>query len=106
MSSWQGSDSAERADSPYLPFDFRLGWVGYLGYELKAEVGSPNRRESELPDAVMMFLDRALVIDHDTDRIHLLALRQPDDPAGHTASQQWFDDIRAQIATIPRSRRR
>ncbi|WP_426937411.1 aminodeoxychorismate synthase component I [Brevibacterium sp. LE-L] len=96
-----GSDSAERADSPYLPFDFRLGWVGYLGYELKAEVGSPNRRESELPDAVMMFLDRALVIDHDTDRIHLLALRQPDDPAGHTASQQWFDDIRAQIATIP-----
>ena len=50
--------------SPDLPFEFRLGWVGYLGYELKAEVGSPNQYESQLPDAVMMFLDRALVIDH------------------------------------------
>ena len=50
------------ADGPDLPFEFRLGWVGYLGYELKAEVSSPNQHQSDLPDAVMMFLDRALVI--------------------------------------------
>ncbi|WP_228282261.1 aminodeoxychorismate synthase component I [Brevibacterium atlanticum] len=92
---------ATNADNPDLPFEFRLGWVGYLGYELKAEVGSPNQHESELPDAVMMFLDRALVIDHDTDRIHLLALRKPNDPAGTAASQQWFDDIRTRIEAIP-----
>ena len=92
---------ATNADGPDLPFEFRLGWVGYLGYELKAEVGSPNQHQSDLPDAVMMFLDRALVIDHATDRIHLLTLREPNDPAGRTASQQWFDEIRAQIAAIP-----
>jgi para-aminobenzoate synthetase len=89
------------ADAPHLPFEFRLGWVGYLGYELKAEVGSPDQHQSDLPDAVMMFLDRALVIDHLTDRIHLLALREPDDPAGRKATQAWFDDNRARIAAIP-----
>ena len=92
---------ATNADGPDLPFEFRLGWVGYLGYELKAEVSSPNQHQSDLPDAVMMFLDRALVIDHDADRIHLLALREPEDPAGTAVSQEWFDDIRAQIEAIP-----
>jgi hypothetical protein len=24
---------------PALPFDFQLGFVGYLGYEMKAEMG-------------------------------------------------------------------
>ncbi|MGO2944126.1 MAG: aminodeoxychorismate synthase component I [Brevibacterium aurantiacum] len=99
-----GAESAfpdMRADSQDLPFEFRLGWVGYLGYELKAEVGSPNQYESDLPDAVMMFLDRALVIDHETERIHLLALRQTDDPAGHAANQDWFDHTRARIASVP-----
>lgn len=99
-----GAESAfpdMRADSQDLPFEFRLGWVGYLGYELKAEVGSPNQYESDLPDAVMMFLDRALVIDHETERIHLLALRQSDDPAGHAANQDWFDHTCARIASVP-----
>ena len=88
-------------ESQDLPFEFRLGWVGYLGYELKSEIGLPNLHESDLPDAVMMFLDRALVIDHDTDRIYLLALREPDDPAGLDATKQWFDQTRARIASIP-----
>ena len=61
-------------EAPALPFDFRLGWVGYLGYELKAEVGSSNRHHSDLPDASLMFLDRAVVIDHEGSRIYLLAL--------------------------------
>lgn len=93
--------SSAGKDTCNLPFEFRLGWVGYLGYELKAEVGSPNQYESQLPDAVMMFLDRALVIDHDTDRIYLLGLRDPDDPAGLDATKQWFDQTRARIASIP-----
>nr|WP_232488744.1 aminodeoxychorismate synthase component I [Brevibacterium antiquum] len=61
-------------EAPALPFDFRLGWVGYLGYELKSEVGSPSRHHSELPDASLMFLDRAVVIDHEESRVYLLAL--------------------------------
>ncbi len=92
---------AINSESKELPFEFRLGWVGYLGYELKAEVGSPNQRKSDLPDAVMMFLDRALVIDHVTKSIHLLALRHDDDPTGPVANQDWFDHTRARIASVP-----
>jgi para-aminobenzoate synthetase len=91
----------ESSSSHDLPFEFRLGWVGYLGYELKTELSSPNQHESDLPDAVMMFLDRALVIDHDTNSIHLLALRRADDPTGHAANQDWFDHTRARIASVP-----
>lgn len=97
-----GSETPDiRADNQDLPFEFRLGWVGYLGYELKTEVGSPNQHKSDLPDAVTMFLDRALVIDHDTNSIHLLALCRADDPTGHAANQDWFDHTRARIASVP-----
>lgn len=61
-------------EAPALPFDFRLGWVGYLGHELKAEVGSPSQHHSDLPDASLMFLDRAVVIDHDESQVYLLSL--------------------------------
>lgn len=72
---WLEADlNAIDVEAPALPFDFRLGWVGYLGYELKSEVGSPNRYHSDLPDASLMFLDRAVVIDHEESRVYLLAL--------------------------------
>ncbi|WP_030773995.1 MULTISPECIES: aminodeoxychorismate synthase component I, partial [unclassified Streptomyces] len=62
------------ADVPALPFDFALGWTGYLGYELKSECGGELVHRSEDPDAVMVFTDRALVLDHHTGTTHLLAL--------------------------------
>lgn len=96
---WLDQDlAAMTVAAPDLPFDFRLGWVGYLGYELKAEVGSPNMHESDLPDAVMMFLDRAVVIDHHIGRIHLLALR---DLNGQGSAADWFVQMRTLIAEIP-----
>ncbi|MFF9007202.1 aminodeoxychorismate synthase component I [Streptomyces goshikiensis] len=71
---------------PELPFDFTLGWTGYLGYELKAECGGELAHQSEDPDAAMVFADRALVLDHATGTSYLLALaeRSADDagPAG------------------------
>lgn len=81
-----------------LPFAFRLGWVGYLGYELKAEVGSPGKHASEQPDALMMFLDRALVVDHDQGSVYLLALSSEgvtEDDCG-----AWFDETTRRIDAI------
>lgn len=48
---------------PALPFDFALGWVGYLGYELKAECGGGLVHRSGTPDAAMIFADRGLAVD-------------------------------------------
>jgi para-aminobenzoate synthetase len=59
---------------PDLPFDFALGWVGYLGYELKAECGGEAVHRSEEPDAVLVHADRALVVDHTDGTGYLLAL--------------------------------
>jgi para-aminobenzoate synthetase len=40
-----------------LPFDFTVGYVGYFGYETKADCGSPNGHSSEVPDACWLFAD-------------------------------------------------
>ncbi|MFI9724510.1 aminodeoxychorismate synthase component I [Streptomyces sp. NPDC052396] len=63
-----------RLTSPELPFDLNGGYVGYFGYELKAECGSPNVHRAQTPDAVWMFADRLVVVDHQEARTYVLAL--------------------------------
>ncbi|HTT95606.1 MAG TPA: aminodeoxychorismate synthase component I, partial [Solirubrobacterales bacterium] len=50
------------------------GYVGYLGYELKADCGSPNVHSSDLPDAALMLANRVVAVDHARQRTHLFAL--------------------------------
>ncbi|MGV1048036.1 MAG: aminodeoxychorismate synthase component I [Solirubrobacterales bacterium] len=56
------------------------GYVGYLGYELKADCGSPNAHSSDLPDAALMLANRVVAVDHANLRTHVLALAAEDDP--------------------------
>ncbi|MEV4616852.1 aminodeoxychorismate synthase component I [Kitasatospora sp. NPDC049258] len=77
-----------RTEVPELPFDFALGWVGYLGYELKAECGGDLAHHSDTPDAVLAFSGRALVLDHATGTSHLLALAEE---GGEAQAQAWLD---------------
>jgi para-aminobenzoate synthetase len=79
---------AHRAEVPELPFDFALGWVGYLGYELKAECGGEPAHESPYPDAKMIFADRAVVFDKELRETYLLALADDGDTVSAT---EWFD---------------
>ena len=54
---------------------FSLGWVGWLGYELRGEtLGVPVTRESRYPVSALMFADRAVAFDHDSGEVTLLAL--------------------------------
>ncbi|MEX1080358.1 MAG: aminodeoxychorismate synthase component I [Homoserinimonas sp.] len=54
---------------------FALGWVGWLGYELRAQtMNSEVVRRSRYPDAALVFLDRGVVFDHATGAATLLAL--------------------------------
>ena len=40
------------------------GFVGYLGYECKADCGSPNVHRSALPDATMMLANRVYILNN------------------------------------------
>ncbi|MFC5052370.1 aminodeoxychorismate synthase component I [Saccharothrix xinjiangensis] len=83
---WLEADlAAWRVAPPDVPFDFALGWVGYLGYELKAECGGDAAHRSEQPDAAFVFADRALVFDHHSRRTYLLALSDDDGWLDRTA---------------------
>ncbi len=86
---------AHRAVIPPLPFDFTLGWVGYLGYELKAQTGGDDKHRSPYPDASMIFADRAICFDHQTGDVHLLALCREDSQA--TA---WLDSTEEVLAVM------
>jgi para-aminobenzoate synthetase len=65
------------------------GFVGYLGYECKADCGSRNVHHSDLPDAVMMLANRVVAVDHVAKRTHLLALcSKRDDPD----AERWLNE--------------
>jgi para-aminobenzoate synthetase len=62
-----------------LPFGFAGGFVGYLGYELRAECGTPVEHRSSLPDAQLLFADRLIAFDHAADLAHVLCLTSRED---------------------------
>ncbi|MEV8552342.1 aminodeoxychorismate synthase component I [Streptomyces glaucescens] len=88
---------AIEAQLPPLPCDFALGWVGCLGYELKAECGGDLAHRSDDPDATMVFADRAVVLDHATGTTHLLALAEDGDEA---AARAWLDTTARRLGTL------
>ncbi|MCO5550314.1 hypothetical protein L7F22_003798 [Adiantum nelumboides] len=69
------SYTTSKLDSEGLPFDFWGGYVGYLGYELKAECGARfNQHKSKLPDACYFFVDRFIAVDHVTNDVYAVVL--------------------------------
>ncbi|MFJ4879775.1 aminodeoxychorismate synthase component I [Streptomyces sp. NPDC088745] len=86
-----------RTEVPELPFEFALGWVGCLGYELKAECGGETAHRSPDPDAVMVFADRAVVLDHRTGTTYVLALVEDGDEA---AARAWLRGTTAELARL------
>jgi len=95
---WIDADlQAHRVAPLGLPFDFALGWVGYLGYELKAECGAGRTHRSRQPDAAMVFADRVIVFDHVERSIHLLALA---DGGEDESSTRWLDETAGALAGL------
>jgi para-aminobenzoate synthetase len=76
-----------------LPPGLVGGFVGYLGYELKADCGSPNEHRSDIPDAVMMLANRLVAVDHLRHRTHLVALCRGDE----AVAEQWLDEAEAVV---------
>ena len=85
----QGELARRRADDPAVPFDFTCGYVGYFGYEMKADCGSGNRHRAATPDAGWLFADRVVVVDHQERVTYLLCLAE-DTPAGRVGADEWL----------------
>ncbi|HEY4452505.1 MAG TPA: aminodeoxychorismate synthase component I [Solirubrobacteraceae bacterium] len=73
---------------PAFPPGLVGGYVGYLGYECKADCGSPNAHRSAVPDAVLMLANRVVAIDHLRRRTHLVALC---DAADDAEAERWLE---------------
>ncbi len=79
-----------------LPPGLPGGFVGYLGYELKADCGAQNVHRSDLPDAVMMLANRLVVVDHVSHRTHLVTLCRDDE----ADAERWLDDAEAVVGEV------
>ncbi|MEU8897600.1 aminodeoxychorismate synthase component I [Nocardia sp. NPDC048505] len=90
---------AERAlpPTPELPFDFTGGYVGYFGYELKEECGSPNKHVSSYPDALWMSADRLVVVDHENDSTWVVTVFR-DDPHAAARAGRWLAETMDRLA--------
>ena len=81
-----------------LPFDFTGGYVGYFGYELKAETGSTATHRAPTPDAVWLRVNRFLAVDHLEGRTYVVAVAEP----GQSGSaQEWVDRTAARLEELP-----
>jgi para-aminobenzoate synthetase len=89
-----------------LPFDLAGGYVGYFGYECKADCGAAtrhggaNRHRAQTPDAVWMLADRLIVVDHAQDATYLVALSTVDAESVRQAGT-WLVQAEAVLAVLP-----
>lgn len=81
---------------------FGLGWIGWLGYELRGNtLGVAIEHPSEHSDAAWMFVDRAVVFDHEAHTVSLVALVEANgdgDWWGELAG--WRDDVAGALAAV------
>ncbi|MDB9337707.1 MULTISPECIES: aminodeoxychorismate synthase component I [Cyanophyceae] len=84
--------------SDNLPFDFNCGFVGYFGYEIKAECGSELVHSASLPDAMFLLADQMIVFDHQEQTIYLVCLTKNQETR---QAQTWFESTEKQLRTLP-----
>ncbi|MDH6055295.1 aminodeoxychorismate synthase component I [Umezakia ovalisporum] len=86
-----------QCNSEQLPFDFNCGFIGYFGYEIKAECGSELVHPALLPDAMFVLADQIIVFDHQEQTIYLVCLIQK---YQSTQADAWFESTEKQLRTL------
>ena len=88
-------------DAASLPFDFRCGFVGYLGYEMRDECDSlPPATDSPLPDAAFFLCDRYVAFDHLERVVYVVGAHDEDDDEASSVTTEWVASIAASIDEI------
>jgi len=83
-----------------LPFDFNCGFVGYLGYELKADCEGDAAHASSMPDAAFVFADRLIAFDHVERATYVLCVTA-DEPDGVEEAERWIRDTSLRLVSLP-----
>lgn len=97
---------AVRAPAHY-PGDFTLGWLGWLGYELKDEsVRSTHNAADPLdpgpqPSAMLLFAGRAVVFDHQEKCLFLLTLVDANNLSSPDEAALWLRHVHRVLAAAP-----
>jgi para-aminobenzoate synthetase len=73
------------------------GFVGYLGYECKADCGATNEHSSDVPDAVLMLANRLVAVDHVQHRTHVIAIASAGE---EDAAERWLDEAEAVVCEL------
>lgn len=95
--------SNRRVDATGLPFDFTGGYVGYFGYEVKADCGSANRHRSPTPDAAWLFADRVIAVDHEEGFTYAVCLAE-DTPRAAREAADWLEGVLAGLSCVATER--
>jgi para-aminobenzoate synthetase len=83
-------------DSPSQPpRGLAGGFVGYLGYECKADCGSANVHSSDVPDAVQLFANRMIAVDHVSERTYCIAVSL--DAQDARDAESWLARAQAEV---------
>ncbi|UIX31321.1 aminodeoxychorismate synthase component I [Streptomyces sp. GQFP] len=91
---------SRQVDATGLPFDFTGGYVGYFGYETKADCGaSPNVHQAQTPDACWLFADRLIAVDHQEGYTYAVCLAE-DTPQATLEAADWLDTALAQLTFV------
>jgi para-aminobenzoate synthetase len=84
----------EFIDNLDIPAPFKGGYVGYLGYELKADCGGQNAHRSRTADSRMIFADRFIAYDHQLGEAWMVCLVEPGEEA---SARDWFESVEARL---------
>ncbi|WP_234686122.1 aminodeoxychorismate synthase component I [Bradyrhizobium monzae] len=79
---------------PAPPCPFVGGYVGWFGYELRNDCGSPTDRRAATPDAMFIYSDRFIAVDHVEKKTYVLAI---DEPSNADRAKKWIDHTIAMI---------
>jgi para-aminobenzoate synthetase len=87
-----------------LPFDFDCGFVGYFGYELKADCEGSDAHRSSMPDAAFVFADRLIAFDHLEQCTYVLCVTESGHADAAADAERWIAETSLRLASLPAPR--
>ena len=82
------------------PCPFVGGHIGWFGYELRHDCGSPTTRRAPTPDALWIRSDRFIAVNHLDDKTYLCAIDSPEET---DRAQHWIHSALKRIESANRS---